>query len=79
MRWSISYSEDLVIVVIIKIVLARVKLEITSQSLVEFFSADLTFCRSRASRFSCQLQLFILPDYEFILIVAYINDRLEIK
>ena len=80
--WPASHSGwklNLVIVVIIKVCLTRIELYISSHSIVELFSADLTFCGSRVGRFFRYLQLLFLPDYEFELIVTYTNERLEIK
>ena len=73
-----GWKLNLVIVVIVKVCLTRIELDISSHSIVELFSADLTFCGSRISRFLRYLQLFFLPDYEFELIIAYTNKRLEI-
>ena len=73
-----GWKLNLVIVVIVKVCLTRLELYISSHSIVELFSANLTFCRSRISRFLRYLQLFFLPDYEFELIIAYTNKRLEI-
>ena len=73
-----GWKLNLVIVVIIEVCLTGIELDISPHSIVELFSADLTFCGSRVGRFFRHLQLFFLPDYEFELIVTYTNERLEI-